>query len=233
MNFDYGLYIVFSIILASGILMISTENPIHAILFLILMFFNGSLLFFLIGFEFFALIFLIIYVGAIIVLFLFMIMLLNIKYNDPKNINSLFLREDYLLIGALMLILLLGLLFIMRDVIYPGYFFDYEIIFLSLVDIRLLAYDNYQNLLVLGRELYSNYIFAFIIVGLLLLISMIGAILIAIEDDKEHKKILMKTQDLMDQAERNSKNSIYFSYQEFFIQVSEEEKNLYKKLLSK
>ena len=69
MFFNYGLFIIFSIILASGTLMIITDNPIHAILFLIAIFFNGSILFFLLNFEFFALIFLIIYVGAIIVLF--------------------------------------------------------------------------------------------------------------------------------------------------------------------
>jgi len=53
MSFDYSLLIIFSIILASGTLMVSTDNPIHAILFLILIFFNGSILFFFINFEFF------------------------------------------------------------------------------------------------------------------------------------------------------------------------------------
>jgi len=233
MSFDYSLLIIFSIILASGTLMVSTDNPIHAILFLILIFFNGSILFFLINFEFFALIFLIIYVGAIIVLFLFMIMLLNIKQNDPKNTGKILMIKYYPYIGYFVIIFLSQILIYTREIINPIYFSSYEFITHNLINIKLIAFDNYQNLINLGKELYSNHIFSFIIIAFLLLIGMIGAIVIAFEEDSKNVKVLMKTQDIIAQAERNAKNSVYFSFKEFFFVNFLEEKNLKTKLLLK
>jgi len=233
MSFDYSLLIIFSIILASGTLMVSTDNPIHAILFLILIFFNGSILFFLINFEFFGLIFLIIYVGAIIVLFLFMIMLLNIKQNDPKNTGKILMIKYYPYIGYFVILFLSQILIYTREVINPVYFSSYEFITHNLINIKLIAFDNYQNLINLGKELYSNHIFSFIVIAILLTIGMIGAIVIAFEEDSKNKKVLMKTQDIIAQAERNVKNSVYFSFKEFFFVNFLEKKNLKAKLLLK
>ena len=233
MSFDYNLLIIFSIILASGTLMVSTDNPIHAILFLILIFFNGSILFFLINFEFFGLIFLIIYVGAIIVLFLFMIMLLNIKQNNSKIAGEFLMIKYYPFIGYFIIIFLSQILIYTREIINPIYFSNYEYIIYNLINIKLIAFDSYQNLINLGKELYSNHIFSFIIIGFLLLIGMIGAIVIAFEEEYTNKKIIMKNQDIIIQAERNIQNSIYFSFKEFFFNNFLEEKNFKIKLLLK
>ena len=72
-------YLFSSFAIASGIMVIQSRNPVHSVLFLILVFFNGAGLLILLGLDFFAMVFLVVYVGAIAVLFLFVVMMLNIK----------------------------------------------------------------------------------------------------------------------------------------------------------
>jgi NADH:ubiquinone oxidoreductase subunit 6 (subunit J) len=103
-------YFFSSLVLVSGIMVIQSRNPVHSVLFLILVFFNAAGLLILLGLDFFAMIFLVVYVGAIAVLFLFVVMMLNIKLAE---INEKKLR--YLPIGGLLGILFLFEIFLIVD----------------------------------------------------------------------------------------------------------------------
>jgi NADH:ubiquinone oxidoreductase subunit 6 (subunit J) len=104
------LFIFSSLALVSGIMVIQSRNPVHSVLFLILVFFNAAGLLILLGLDFFAMIFLVVYIGAIAVLFLFVVMMLNIKLAE---INEKKLR--YLPIGGLLGILFLFEIFLIVD----------------------------------------------------------------------------------------------------------------------
>ena len=108
MNLLFYIFSSFSIV--SGIMVIQARNPVHSVLFLILVFFNSAALLLLLGLDFFALIFLVVYVGAIAVLFLFVVMMLNIKLAE---INEKRLR--YLPIGGVLGFLFLLEIFLIVD----------------------------------------------------------------------------------------------------------------------
>src|SRR5882762_3535632 len=101
-------YIFAAIAVASGVLVVSARNPVHSVLFLILAFFNAAALFVLIGAEFLAMILVVVYVGAVAVLFLFVVMMLDVNFAE---LRAGFLR--YLPIGALIGLVLLVELFLL------------------------------------------------------------------------------------------------------------------------
>src|SRR5215813_1542491 len=163
------MFYVFAVIaVASGVLVVSSRNPVHSVLFLIVAFFNAAGLFVLIGAEFLAMILVIVYVGAVAVLFLFVVMMLDI---DFVELRSGFVR--YLPIGALVgLILLAELVLVVGTRAFaPG----------GPAAAALLpgavALDNTRAL---GGILYTRYIFAFQGAGLILLVAMVGAIVLTL-----------------------------------------------------
>ena len=155
---------------ASGVMVVSARNPVHSVLFLILAFFNSAGLFVLLGAEFLAMILVIVYVGAVAVLFLFVVMMLDI---DFAELRSGFMR--YLPIGGLIgLILLAELMLIFGSwVIAPG------IAGLGAAPLPPAA-AAVSNTRALGDLLYTRYIFAFQVAGLILLVAMIGAIVLTL-----------------------------------------------------
>ena len=162
-------YIFAAIAIASGVLVVSARNPVHSVLFLILAFFNAAVLFILIGAEFLAMIVVIVYVGAVAVLFLFVVMMLNI---DFLQLRSGFV--GYLPIGALVgLILLAELIFCAGSWLAapgapgPG-------IASATGGVAL------TNTHALGNILYTRYLFAFQAAGLILLVAMVGAIVLTL-----------------------------------------------------
>ena len=166
MTLSLFFFYVFAIItVASGLMVISSRNPVHSVLFLILAFVNASGLFMLMGAEFLAMILVVVYVGAVAVLFLFVVMMLDINFTE--------LREgflQYLPIGAVIgIILLIELLLVFSAwIIAP--------------DAHTLAMAptpaGVTNTHALGRILYTQYIYLFQIAGLVLLVAMIGAIVL-------------------------------------------------------
>jgi NADH-quinone oxidoreductase subunit J len=165
-------YIFAVIVVASGVMVISARNPVHSVLFLILAFFNSAGLFILLGAEFLAMILVIVYVGAVAVLFLFVVMMLDI---DFAELRSGFMR--YLPIGALIgLILLAELILIFASwAIAPG------IEGLKAAPMAATAaHGAMTNTRALGDLLYTRYVFAFQIAGLILLVAMIGAIVLTL-----------------------------------------------------
>ena len=161
---------LFSLVLiASAVMVIWAKNPVHSVLFLILAFFNAAGLFVLAGAEFLAMILVIVYVGAVAVLFLFVVMMLDI--------NFVALREGYqryLPVGlAVGLVLLVEL-----AVVLLGWQIAPEAMNLRFAPIA----AGTQNTVQLGRLIYTDYILIFQVSGLILLVAMIGAIVLTLRD---------------------------------------------------
>ena len=162
-------YVFAALAVASGVLVVSSRNPVHSVLFLILAFFNAAGLFVLIGAEFLAMILVIVYVGAVAVLFLFVVMMLDIDFAD---LRSGFVR--YLPVGALVGFILLAelVLVIGSWVVVPG--------MPSQPTASAAGGVALTNTRALGDILYTRYLFAFQAAGLILLVAMIGAIVLTL-----------------------------------------------------
>jgi len=160
-------YLFAATTVAAGALVISAKNPVHSVLWLILAFFSAAGLFVLLGAEFLAMLLIIVYVGAVAVLFLFVVMMLDINFEE--------LREGalgYLPLGALIGIILLVELILMGVTWQLGA----DISVNAAVPTPALA--DTQNTEALGQVLYTDYIFIFQTAGLILLVAMIGAIVL-------------------------------------------------------
>jgi NADH-quinone oxidoreductase subunit J len=149
-------------------MVVAARNPVHSVLFLILAFFDAAALFILIGAEFLAMILVIVYVGAVAVLFLFVVMMLDI---DFVQLRSGFVR--YLPIGALVGLILLAELVLVSV--------SWAVTPAGLVVGAAPAGANaISNTRALGDILYTRYLFAFQAAGLILLVAMIGAIVLTL-----------------------------------------------------
>jgi NADH-quinone oxidoreductase subunit J len=164
--------------IASGVMVISSRNPVHSVLFLILAFFNAAGLFVLLGAEFLAMILIIVYVGAVAVLFLFVVMMLDINFVE---LRQGFLQ--YLPVGALIGLLLLVELVLM----FGAWIFAPE----SPGIVAAPTPSNLSNTAALGALLYTRYVYAFQAAGMILLVAMIGAIVLTLRarKDMRHQKI--------------------------------------------
>src|SRR5579875_567675 len=162
-------YVFAFIIIASGVMVIAARNPVHSVLFLILAFFNAAGLFVLMGAEFLAMILVIVYVGAVAVLFLFVVMMLDINFVE---LRQGFLQ--YLPIGALIgIVLLVELVFV-----FGAWAFAPDVI--QAISASPPGGANLTNTAALGQLLYTRYIYAFQASGMILLVAMIGAIVLTL-----------------------------------------------------
>jgi NADH-quinone oxidoreductase subunit J len=175
-------YLFAVILLASAATVVSARNPVHSVLFLILAFFNAAALFLIAGAEFLAMILVIVYVGAVAVLFLFVVMMLDV---DFAELRSGFQR--YLPVGATVG----AVLFIELALVLGGWRFAPDATTLRLSP----APPQISNTAALGRLLYTDYIFLFQAAGLILLVAMIGAIVLTLRDRKisRHQSIRLQT----------------------------------------
>ncbi len=162
-------YLFAAVTLASAVMVISARNPVHSVLFLILAFFNAAALFVLMGAEFLAMILVVVYVGAVAVLFLFVVMMLDI--------NFVALREgflQYLPVGGLIgLILLVELILVVAAwSVAPDA--------TAVASLPIPPPDEVDNTKAIGKVLYTKYIYLFQASGLVLLIAMVGAIVLTL-----------------------------------------------------
>ena len=169
-------YIFSAITILSSFFVVFSFNPVHSVLFLIFSFFNVAVIFLLSDAEFLAMTLIIVYVGAVAVLFLFVVMMLNI--------NEVVVKEGFLKYFPLGLILisifLTELIIIFKDVNFFG-------ASSSGINIEELINQGHENTKALGLFLYTDYFIIFQISGYLLLVAMIGAIVLA-HDDKTNLK---------------------------------------------
>ena len=170
-------YIFAGVTCLAGLMVISSRNPVHSVLFLILAFFNSAGLFVLLGAEFLAMLLVVVYVGAVAVLFLFVVMMLDINFAE--------LREGFQRYMPLGLgvggILLTEILFV---------FFNRE----EMPD-NVNLVSEVSNTRALGRVLYTDYIYLFQVAGLILLVAMIGAITLTLRRRENVRKQLISTQN--------------------------------------
>jgi NADH-quinone oxidoreductase subunit J len=162
-------YVFSAVLIASAVMVIASRNPVHSVLFLILAFFNAAALFLLLGAEFLALILVIVYVGAVAVLFLFVVMMLDINFAELRH-GVL----QYLPIGALV-----GIMLLVELVLVFGAWVMAPNVAGSLAAPMPPAMGM-TNTQALGLLLYTRYIYAFQAAGLVLLVAMIGAIVLTL-----------------------------------------------------
>ena len=179
-----------SVLLVSAALVITLRNPVHAVLFLILAFFNGAGLFLLAGAEFLAMILVVVYVGAVLVLWLFIIMMLDVDFTELK---AGFIRNAPLglLVGG---VLLAELLFVFLKW-QPAPMAEK----LKMAPVTRGA-DNTEAL---GRILYTDHVYFFEAAGMILLVAMIGAIVLSL-----HHRRDVKRQDVAKQVARRREEAV-------------------------
>lgn len=168
-------YLFAAVAVVSAFMVISSRNPVHAVLFLILTFVNGAGLFMLAGAEFLALILIVVYVGAVAVLFLFVVMMLDVDFAEMRQ-GMLQYAPIGILVGV---VLLLELLLVAGSV-----FMSPEVASGSSLPIDA-AMDNTRQL---GLVLYTRYFFLFQGAGAILLVAMIGAIMLTLRHRASAKR---------------------------------------------
>ncbi len=185
-------YLFAAIVIASGVMVISARNPVHSVLFLILAFFNAAGLFVIVGAEFLAMIMVIVYVGAVAVLFLFVVMMLDINFVE---LRQGFLQ--YMPVGALIgLILLVELLFVLGTGIAAP-----DVIGLAAAPTP--ALGEITNTEALGQLIYTRYVYLFQASGMILLVAMIGAIVLTLRTREGVRK-----QSIAGQVGRRREDSV-------------------------
>jgi NADH-quinone oxidoreductase subunit J len=185
-------YLFAFVAVASAFMVISARNPVHSVLYLILTFFNAAALFLLTGAEFLAMILLVVYVGAVAVLFLFVVMMLDVDFAELKS-GAL----QYAPIGAMVGLILAAELIVVG----AGYAFSPELggaVAKPTPDIA-----TRHNTAAIGDILYTDYIFQFQVAGLVLLVAMIGAIVLTLRH-----KTNIKRQNVPAQVARKPATSI-------------------------
>jgi NADH-quinone oxidoreductase subunit J len=178
--------------IAAGVMVVVSRNPVHSVLFLILAFFNASGLFVLIGAEFIAMILVVVYVGAVAVLFLFVVMMLDINFVE---LRQGFMR--YMPIGALIgIILAIELIFVLGAWSISS---DASLVKAAPAP----AVEQTSNIAALGNIIYTRYIYLFQAAGVILLIAMIGAIVLTLRSREGVKK-----QRIADQLARSRSDTV-------------------------
>jgi len=181
-------YLFAGVCVASAVMVVTSRNPVHSVLFLILAFVNAAGLFVLLGAEFLAMILIVVYVGAVAVLFLFVVMMLDV---DFAELRQGFL--SYLPVGALIggIVLAELLLVVGGWVIAPA------------ARQTAAVAANVSNTQALGLVLYTKYVYFFEAAGLILLVSMIGAIVMTLQHKPQ-----VRRQNIADQVARNRASAI-------------------------
>jgi NADH-quinone oxidoreductase subunit J len=185
---DFAFYLMALVTIVAAFMVISARNPVHSVLFLILAFFSAAGLFVLLGAEFLAMLLIVVYVGAVAVLFLFVVMMLDVDFSKLRQGFA-----NYLPIGGLIALVLLGeLLVVLFAIVDKG----------AVAGAKLQA-SEISNIKEIGRVLYTDYVYLFQAAGFVLLVAMIGAIVLTLRH-RTH----VKRQDIYQQVTRRRKDSV-------------------------
>ncbi len=182
-------YLFSAITVASGFMVIASRNPVTSVLFLILAFVNAAGLFMLMGAEFLAMILIVVYVGAVAVLFLFVVMMLDVDFAELRQGF-----QDYLPVGGL-----IGAVFLVELLLVVGsWAIDPGLVHGPLANAP--GGETVTNTQALGLVLYTNYFFLFQVAGLILLVAMIGAIVLTLRERPGVKRQDISVQNARTQA---------------------------------
>ena len=199
-SFEFLFFITSSIILTSAIVVVSAKNPIHSLLLMILVFINVVYGLFCLEVEFLALSFVIVYIGAVSILFLFVVMMLNIKIIELNNELI-----HYFPIGSLIGLIFLFNVFLMllKSNLIPLLninFFD-QFFLINWFNII----ENTSNLEVIGSLLYTYYFYFFMLSAIILLVAMVGAIVLT----AQNKDVTIYTQEIFHQLSRSTNKAFF------------------------
>ena len=186
-------YLLAGIALISSIMVISARNPVHSVLFLILAFFNAAGLLILMEMEFLSLIFIVVYVGAIAVLFLFVVMMLNVKISEVEDEVL-----QYLPVGGTIGLIFLFLIFFIIEGDFVSFNGQANSIYLDWFQ----QVDVVSNIETLGQVLYTEYFVYFLLAGVILLVAMVGAIVLTMST-----RTSLRRQLIFQQVSRDFDNS--------------------------
>ncbi len=193
---SFVFYLFAAVCVGSGVMVITQRNPVHSVLFLILAFFNAAGLFVLAGAEYLAMLLIVVYVGAVAVLFLFVVMMLDITVTEIKQGF-----QTYLPIGGA-----IGLLFL-TELLAVGVTWTLAPGATANVQAVTPSPDVTHNTLALGQIIYTQYVYLFQAAGLILLVSMIGAIVLTHRRRKGAKK-----QVIADQLARRAEDTVQLKH---------------------
>jgi len=183
----FAFYLFATVIIASAVMTIASRNPVHSVLWLILAFFNGAGLMLILGAEFVAMLLVIVYVGAVAVLFLFVVMMLDVDFAELRAGFARYLPFGLVLAGLLLAEMLFALF--ARNA--------------GGIGARAAPVDpNLPNIEALGTVLYTRYLYIFEGAGLVLLVAMIGAIVLT-----QRTRGGLRPQNVSDQVRRRPQDA--------------------------
>ncbi|MET0605431.1 MAG: NADH-quinone oxidoreductase subunit J [Beijerinckiaceae bacterium] len=180
-------YLFSGVMIASAFMVVASRNPVHSVLYLILAFVNAAGLFLILGAEFLAMILVVVYVGAVAVLFLFVTMMLDVDFAELRQGF-----QRYLPFGAL-----IALVFLSELVVVVGAWAIDPKLLKAVSDSATAIPTDVSNTRALGRLLYTKYVYYFQTAGLVLLVAMIGAIVLTLRE-----RTGIKRQDIARQVAR-------------------------------
>ena len=187
---DIAFYLLALVTCVSGLLVVTARNPVHSVLFLILAFFSAAGLFVLLGAEFLAMLLVVVYVGAVAVLFLFVVMMLDIDFGKLRQGFA-----SYMPLGALIgLVLLVELICVCMSISVNGAAKGNATVAFSAAK---------SNIADIGEQLYTTYAYLFESAGFVLLVAMVGAIVLTLR----HRSYV-KRQDIYKQVTRRRKDAV-------------------------
>jgi len=182
-------YTLAAVMLAAAGLVVTARNPVHSVLFLILAFFSGAGLFVLLGAEFLAMLLIVVYVGAVAVLFLFVVMMLDVDFVSLRSGFAQYMPVGLVVSG----LLLVEMVMVSGAVAASG----------AASRTKAAATPDQSNIEQIGRVLYTDYVYFFQAAGLVLLVAMIGAIVLTLR----HKPGVRR-QNIADQTARTRKTGL-------------------------
>ena len=190
MNFTLYLFYIFSFVLiSSSLVVVSTRNMVIAVIFLILAFFNVAGLFVLLGAEYLAMLLVVVYVGAIAVLFLFVVMMLNVDAEFKENVN----RKKPLI--TMLIVILFCEIFLITKFSSVNY---------TEITAKYPTPTDIHNTKAIGKILYTDFILPFQISGAILFVAMIGAIVLTMKTETRY----IRKQSIFAQVSRSKKDTL-------------------------
>ena len=185
----FAFYLFAAIVIASGVMTIGARNPVHSVLWLILAFFNAAGLFLILGAEFIAMLLVIVYVGAVAVLFLFVVMMLDIDFAELRSGIA-----RYWPFASILALILLA------EIVFAVMAWNAGTIVAAKASPTAQGVPNIE---LLGRALYGRYLYIFEAAGLVLLVAMIGAIVLT-----HRRRSDIRPQRVSDQVRRRPEDAV-------------------------